>query len=511
MKIFLAHFFHESNTFAPGYTDIERFATGAYCRGAEVRSKYKGTRHYIGGMLDRADEEGAEVCLSISVGTAGPTLSGECLDYYVDQIMEDLCAVKDSIDGVCLALHGAGVSTKTSDIEGHLLEKIRNEIGMSMPVTASLDLHANMTAEMLRYVNAYFSLKTYPHVDTYEAGYMAMDCCIRMIKNGFKPVCTAMRIPMIAAFNGMRTDVAGMPAAEAKEYIACLKEETGVYDISLIHGFCYADIPDTAMFALVVSDKKEMEICERICRFMWERRTRTYRKNNSVQFAVERTASILDNGNDDKLCVICEICDFGGAGGPNDGTHLLNEMLIHNRPKSIFVSLCDPEVAAECCRCGTGKKFSGYIGGKSDKRYGKPICVENAEILGCSDGHFRYTTPMYYGQPYCVGNTARLKIGNVEVIINSVPRQTHDDRMIAITGSDIGFYNMIGLKSAIAYKAFYEKLPNYLCTEECDAPGCSSNDLSIFTYENIRRPVYPLDDITEPKYKEISLAINSGG
>lgn len=496
MKVFIAHLFHETNTFAPGLSDVKRFSTGAYCRGEQVRETYAGTRHYIGGMLDRAAEDGVETVLSISVGTAGPMISRECLDLFIGQILEDLQPCLPEIDGICLALHGAGVAEGVTDIEGHFLRILRSIVGDAMPITASLDLHANISCDMLKYCDGLFSLKTYPHVDTYEAGYHAMNCLIRCIKTGKKPVMTACRLPLFAAFTNMCTD-RPTPAQEIYRFLEEKLAQEDILDAAFLHGFCYADIPETGMVALVVADQPREDLCLEIANFAWERRKNMKVDTVSAEEALETALALTEPG---KLVIVVETSDCGGAGGPNDGTFVLKALLEKNPERSACVSICDPEVADACHKIGVGGTFTGLIGGKADQQHGPQIPVTDAKILGISDGHFRYTTPMYYGQPYCVGNTARLQVGNVEIVVNSVPRQTHDDRMLAITGSDVVNYDLICLKSGIAYKAFYTRLPQYKTSVVCDPPGSSCPDLSLFHYENVARPVYPLDEIAVPEF-----------
>lgn len=496
MKIFIAHLFHETNTFAPGVSDVKRFSTGAYCRGEQVRETYAGTRHYIGGMLDRATEDQVETVLSISVGTAGPIIARECLDLFISQILEDLRPCLPEIDGICLALHGAGVAEGITDIEGHFLEILRSVVGSEMPITASLDLHANITCDMLKYCDGIFSLKTYPHIDTHEAGYRAMDCLLRCLKTGKKPVMTACRLPLVAAFTNMCTD-RPTPAQEIYRLLEEKSKREGIIDAAFLHGFCYADIPETGMSALVVADQPEKDLCLEIADFAWQRRAQMKAVTVTAEAALDEAISLMEPG---KLVIVVEASDCGGAGGPNDGTFVLKHLLEKNPKNAACVSICDSEVADACHTIGVGGTFTGMIGGKADDKHGSQIPVKDAKILGISDGHFRYTTPMYFGQPYCVGNTARLQVGNVEIMVNSVPRQTHDDRMIAITGSDVANYELICLKSGIAYKAFYTKLPQYKTSVVCDPPGSSTGDLSFFHYSNVSRPVYPLDDIETPEF-----------
>ena len=49
------------------------------------------------------------------------------------------------------------------------------------------------------------------------------------------------------------------------------------------------------------------------------------------------------------------------------------------------------------------------------------------------------------------------------------------------------------VKSSIHYRAAFEPLASRII--EVDAPGLCSGDLSVFPYERIRRPIFPLVDM----------------
>src|SRR4029079_18872383 len=54
--------------------------------------------------------------------------------------------------------------------------------GPELPIVASLDLHANVTARMLHEADALVSYRTYPHVDMADTGALAADLLQRRLK-----------------------------------------------------------------------------------------------------------------------------------------------------------------------------------------------------------------------------------------------------------------------------------------------------------------------------------------
>ena len=48
--------------------------------------------------------------------------------------------------------------------------RVREVIGSDLPLVVSLDLHANVTPEMVEHADALIAYRTYPHVDMAETG-----------------------------------------------------------------------------------------------------------------------------------------------------------------------------------------------------------------------------------------------------------------------------------------------------------------------------------------------------
>ena len=95
------------------------------------------------------------------------------------------------LDGVYLDLHGAAVVDSFPDAEGELLRRVRAIVG-DLPLTISLDPHANLTAQMVTLADAVVPFRTYPHVDMKAAGAQAMRLLLQRIERG-KPWARAFR------------------------------------------------------------------------------------------------------------------------------------------------------------------------------------------------------------------------------------------------------------------------------------------------------------------------------
>src|SRR5699024_7372177 len=118
-----------------------------------------------------------------------------------------------------------------------------------------------------------------------------------------------------------------------------------------------------------------------------------------------------------------------------------------NLSKSCFGFIYDPEVAELAHDSGVGIMISIELGGKTDAKHGKPLKMK-AYVKTLTDGKFIKTARMSKGSRVNLGKTARLQVGNVDIIVCSARIQTTDEQVFLIHGIDITQYKLVALKSA---------------------------------------------------------------
>src|SRR5439155_163920 len=165
VRFFVAMFSHETNTFSTIPTDRRQFEARDLRYGGELLEAYRGTGTCLGGMIEAAGARG--VTLVPSLAAAASPAGRVTADFYeatTRRLLDDLRGA-GRLDGVLLDLHGAMVPEGLEDGEGDLLRAVRATVGSAVPVAATLDFHANVTAEMVRHTTLLHGYKTYPHVD----------------------------------------------------------------------------------------------------------------------------------------------------------------------------------------------------------------------------------------------------------------------------------------------------------------------------------------------------------
>src|SRR5450830_830785 len=133
MRLLLAQFKHETNTFSPVPTPFERFyrALPADADQASLLAAYRGTGLALGGFIDVAERVGAEVVIATAAEAQPSRPTADATYERISQAILSRVA-RGGFDAVLLDLHGAMVTESLEDAEGTLLRRLR-EIDPTSP------------------------------------------------------------------------------------------------------------------------------------------------------------------------------------------------------------------------------------------------------------------------------------------------------------------------------------------------------------------------------------------
>lgn len=488
MKVLLGWFGHETNTFSRRKTDFDLLVSQGSWEGDEILRTFRGTPSYLGGMIKCADEKGVELIPTFGVENAGPTVSDECLERVCDILVGYARKHLGEYQGICIGLHGAGCSETIDDIETYTVKKLREVVGWEMPITATLDLHGNVSQEMCDCINGLFGIKENPHVDYAISGYEAMDALIRTVNGEIDLKTEVVPLPMLVPITVTKD------YQEITEFILDYKKKHGLLDLAFFPGFPYSDTPITGASVFVTGDGSQREHALKVARHIWDKRDHIVDIESIGALDAVGLAKRYLEENQTGLCLINEASDNPGGGTPGDGTDLIRAMFDADIENSAFAYIYDPEVVQQAIHAGVGAKIEIELGGKLEdpKYHGNPIHLKNVLVRTISNGSFVATTPLMKRIPGSFGPTVGLQHGNVRFVVASVQNQTYDDRAFFTGGIDFSQMRLIGLKSSQHFKAFYHDLVDKIIP--ANPPGLSTKDLKIFNYIHLGRFVYPIDE-----------------
>src|SRR5205809_996949 len=106
MRLAIAGFLHESNTFSPIKADRAAFVAQGLAFDDKLLDEWKDAHHEVGGFLEAAKIEGFE---PIPLVMAWATPSGPVADAVLDEITDYIInrVRREKPDGLLLAQHGA--------------------------------------------------------------------------------------------------------------------------------------------------------------------------------------------------------------------------------------------------------------------------------------------------------------------------------------------------------------------------------------------------------------------
>src|SRR6188508_3020085 len=171
-RIAVGAFLHETNTFAPTRATYDDFVHGggwpSMAYGADVLKVMRGINVGLAGFVEAAEANGWEMVPTVSCG-ASPSahVTKDAFERIVTEMVDGIAAA-GPLDAVYLDLHGAMVTEHYGD--GEVLARVRKVVGPDLPLVVSLDLHANVTPEMVEHADALIAYRTYPHVDMADTG-----------------------------------------------------------------------------------------------------------------------------------------------------------------------------------------------------------------------------------------------------------------------------------------------------------------------------------------------------
>ncbi|HZU90105.1 MAG TPA: M81 family metallopeptidase [Stellaceae bacterium] len=493
MRLLLAMMKHETNTFSPVPTPLQRFGYGpGPLYGEEAIRAFAGTGTGLGAYLDLARREGADIVLPIA---AGAPPSGPVEDAAYAHITDRICeaVAKGGFDGIMLDLHGAMVTESLEDGEGALLQRIRAIDGKT-PIAVSYDMHANLYDAMIANATVVAGYRTYPHIDTYETAQRAGEILIRAIRGEVRPVMAWGNAPMLP--HVMRQGTDDHPNKALQQRVAAMSGE-GALAASLFTGFPHADIANAGLSAVVVTDG-ERALAERLRDELlaqaWGEREAFVYKIEPLAQSVARAKAMPPPGPGEGPIVLLDHYDNAASGGTMDTTVVLAEILRQGLEGVAAFAIYDPEAVKEAITAGIGARVTLSIGGKlkmpAIPRESPPLAVTGT-VKTISQGRYRNRGPMARGLLMDMGPAVVLDTGPVEIALISRHVEPSDLNCLLALGIDPMQKRYVMLKSRIHWRAGLGAMAKAVV--ECAGVGVCTSDYGELQFRHVRRPIYPLD------------------
>ncbi len=485
-RIAVAELAQETDSFSPLRADLSEFEGYGLYHGAEIRERMRGAGP-IGGLFDVAESQGRDVewvPIVRAWAGAGGTITDATFQSLLAELLTGLRNA-GAVDAVFLALHGAAAAESEDDIEGAVLEAVRDVVGPDTPIVVPFDHHANITRRMVRNADLLIGHETQPH-DTVATGRKTARLLFQMLESGVRPAVAWQKIPLITPQDQFLT-IAG-PMKRWFDRARELERLPGVLDVSPYPMQPWLDVAEGG-WSVVVHTMGDGALARRLAAEMselaWDMRDEFWRSERVAVEDAVRLAIDAPRG----LVILSDTGDSVYGGAPGDNTCLLRELL-NQRPTCLaLVPVVDHQAVEAAHAAGVAAAVTLDIGGRNDCEFSSPVSV-TARVAALSEG----VTVDIADRGVCrIGRTALLECGGVRIVVMS-------ERSFAVNhptlywhlGIDVAEAKMVVVKTASNFQ-FFAKWRSELI--RVDTPGTTQSNLRAFRWRRLPRPIAPLDDL----------------
>jgi microcystin degradation protein MlrC len=376
------------------------------------------------------------------------------------------------LDGLYLPMHGAMFVEGMEDAEGDWYSAIRQIVGPKCLLSASYDLHGNISRRVIDNLDMLSAFRTAPHIDREETMRRACGMLIHCLDNGIQPTLIWAPIPVLMP--GERTSTEWDPGKRLWAQLPALNAQPGVLDVSLLVGYVWADEPRSTASAVVTGTAADTlkKIALSLAQQYWDARkdfqfgTKTGSIAECVRWSIEaptHPAILADSG------------DNPTGGGTGDRAEVLEELLRQKATNVVFAGIADRPATEACYRAGVGATIPLTIGATLDPLGSRPVKT-TAKVLFLSQT----------GQP--LERQAVVEVAGIKVVLTARRRPFHDIVDFTSLNLQPRTFKIIVVKSGYLSPEL-SPLANPSLMALSD--GAINQDLEHLPKNRLRKPSYP--------------------
>lgn len=403
------------------------------------------------------------------------------------------CSQGQVLDGIFFDIHGAMSVEGLDDAEGDLISAIRAVVGPAPFISASMDLHGNVSQVLFELTDLLTCYRMAPHEDAMESRMRAAKNLVDAVLaprgvdgSIIRPAKALVHVPVLLP--GEKTSTRLEPAKSLYAQLPAVEARPGIIDAAIWIGFAWADQPrcQAAICAYGFNDQGVREAAQEIADEFWRRHKEFefVAPTGTFTQCLQEAQRCLDAGI--RPFFISDSGDNPGAGGADDVTVTLAELLDFEPVKTgklqaIYASLVDPAAVQAAREAGVGKEIKIEVGGHIDKRSPGPLpVVARVQALG---------------EDPSGGWVAALRVGGCVFVITSRRHQYAQRVSFEVLGLQPEAADIVVVKIGYLEPDLYEMQRGWWMAL---TPGGVDQDLVRLGHKRISRPMYPFDPDFDP-------------
>ncbi|KAI1415611.1 Microcystin LR degradation protein MlrC [Hypoxylon sp. FL1857] len=470
----------ETSTFTPSRTIAPAFQPR---RDTEIIEKYpfiqSGTP-----LGDAAEWRGALIGHALPGGIVTRDAFESLSTEIVSRLTQIIASTK--VDGLWFDIHGAMCVEGLDDAEYVLLKRCREVIGTDVLVSASMDLHGNVSRELAHQTDLITCYRTAPHVDVAETKERACRNLLELLRRRadgekmVRPLKAWVPIPILLP--GEQTSTRDEPAAHIYAAVPEVEAMEGVLDAAIWVGYAWADEPRNRA-AVVVTGWDEEAVskgAQRLARLFWDSHEEFTFVAPTGSFKECLDAALA---SDKRPYFISDSGDNPTAGGSGDVTWGLTQLLARpefkseSGPKVIYASVPGPEAVQKAVDAGIGATVTVTAGAEVDNIHAGPITVTGR------------VHSIKHGDRYAEIEVV-LQIGSVFAILTKLRKPYHHESDFTELNLAPRSADIVIVKIGYLEPELYDMAKDWMLGL---TPGGVDQDLERLGHKRIQRPMWPFD------------------
>jgi microcystin degradation protein MlrC len=434
-------------------------------RGQAVITQSAGINLGIAGAVEFGQQAGWDIVPILWAGAIPSAhVSRGAYESITDETISGIVAA-GPLDGIFLDLHGAMVAAHVDDGEGELLMRLRAAVGPDVRIACALDLHGNITREMVDAADVLVGFRTYPHVDMALTGTRAAAQLAALMARDVPFAKAFRRLPFLVPIAWQSTR--GAPSCDIYDLVAGL--ETGdVTSTSFFFGFPAADFPGCGPTVICYGETPEAadSAADAIEQAVIKAEPLLAGKTFDADAGVIEAMRIAQTAT--RPVVIADTQDNPGAGADSNTTGMLRALVRNGATRAALGNMVDPKAAAAAHAAGVGAQINIALGGFSGIKGDAPF-EAGFTVEALSDGKLVASGAYYGGAHLDMGLSACLRIDGVRVVVTSNKAQMADREMYRFVGIEPEAQAILVNKSSVHFRADFDPIAEVILT--CVAPG----------------------------------------
>lgn len=277
------------------------------------------------------------------------------------------------LDGLYLPMHGAMFVEGMQDAEVDWYQAARKVVGPNCLISASYDLHGNISQPIIDTLDMLSAFRTAPHIDQEATMLRATDMLLHCLREKIRP--TLMWAPIPVLMPGERSSTEWEPGKRLWAQLPALNREPGILDVSMLVGYVWADEPRSTASVVVTGTAPDTQrkLATNLAQQYWDART-------EFQFGTETCTleECVQRSIDAKTqpAILADSGDNPTAGGNGDQATVLESLLRHKAQNVVFAGITDRPATEACYKAGVGARIPLSIGATLDPKASQPVKVE---------------------------------------------------------------------------------------------------------------------------------------